>query len=198
MKQAKETSVSWNTALRSWLKEKVFWTGHVDGELELVEDDRRSKMRIIVKGVPKHRVVVLPEKVDHVPGLKDEKGVRRKCDYAMFVEVKGRTQIVLIELKLTLHQNDAEEDYKEQLRRTRPIVDYLRSIARLERHGVEAPSVIRYVLICEARRRLDKATVRYQPWKCIEKWERHGISGASFVGNCLPFQAVLQKAPQCR
>ena len=89
MKKAEGTSVSWDTALRGWLKEKVFWTGHVDGELELVENDPRSRMRVILRGVPEHRVVVLPEEVDHVRGLKDEKGVKRKCDYAVFAEVKG-------------------------------------------------------------------------------------------------------------
>ena len=105
---------------------------------------------------------------------------------------------MLIELKVTLRSNDGEGDYKEQLRRTRPIIDYLRSIVRLERNGLETQPEIRYVLICEAQRPLNKTTVRQPPWHCFERWEDRGISGASFIGNYLPFQAVLQKAPRCQ
>lgn len=197
MKKTEEASIPWNAALRRWLKREIFWTHCVGSELELLENDPKSMMRVLITGVSDERVVVLPEKVGHVRGLKSEKGVRRKCDYALFVEKKGRVQIVLIELKVTLRSGDAQEDYKEQLRRTRPIVDYLRSIVQLERHGVQIPATFRYVLICEAERRLEKTTVRHQRWRLIEKWKSGGISGASFVGNSLPLQAVLQKAPRC-
>lgn len=77
-------------------------------------------------------------------------GWKKSCDYLLAFQADGNDCAVLVELKKTLRRDDLY-DHMEQLRWSRPFLDYLRSICEVlaeVSHG-GAPVSLGYVLISE-------------------------------------------------
>ncbi len=86
--------------------------------------DRQSNMTFEVTGMPHSAETVRIEKLGHLAGLADGGNLKRVCDYALFARSDSRANvdIVLLEMKKTIGNMP---DGKEQLRRSKPILDYL-------------------------------------------------------------------------
>ena len=103
------------------------------------------RVRIIGATVAVTRIHL--EKVGHVSGLRDGAPGRKICDYALLAESGDGIHATLIELKSA--RND-EEEPREQLRRSLPVLEYLRSACDVERgtDGTRKMSV-EYALVFE-------------------------------------------------
>ena len=85
---------------------------------------------------------------------------------------------MFVELKETLREND---DAREQLRRSLPILEYLRSVCAVE--DLIKPEVsVRYVILASRdAQRLDKQRIRITPSYAIRAEHYRGIYVKSFI-----------------
>ena len=134
--------------------------------------------------------VVRSDKVGHLSCVDDTGGRCQRCDYALFFEEGDQDLVLLIELKLSYrgHRDKAIT----QLRHSRPIVDYLIALSRLEGRPVREYQVRHVILAEKQTSRLDKQHVRRVAMKPIEVWSESGIAGASFVGKVFPMSTLMQ------
>ena len=112
-----------------------------DGNVELYE---RNVMKVVVEGVPEGARVINMRKIGSLNGIRD--GVwKRICDYLVIWRTGDRDEAVFVELKKTL----SDRRGREQLRRSLPYLDYLRSLCRIEYGSGVSPARLpaRYVLI---------------------------------------------------
>ena len=94
------------------------------------------------------------------------------CDYILFGYVGGVGHVVLIEMKKTFGH---DSHGKEQLRRSLPVVDYLRQICELEfEESITSPRVSYVLLYDQVSPRLDKGLMKSatgllnrEKWKSI-------------------------------
>ena len=127
-------------------------------------------------------------KVGHLSCVRDEKGLKRKCDYLLFVEDGDEDYVVLIELKPVADDVGA----REQLFRTRPIVDYLVAGARLQGHP-DRPLSVRNIVIAErSGKKFAKQGVRLQAQTPVGMWSYATIQGCSFVAVELSMVSLLK------
>ncbi len=102
-------------------------------------------------------VVVRLNRINHLKGLKDGPW-KRICDYMIVSENADRIQVLFVELKKTLTE---ESKAFEQLRRSLPLMQYLRALCRIESGIDSRQPEVRYVLIAQrANPRLDKQRIR--------------------------------------
>lgn len=126
-------------------------------------DDEQSGMQVEVNELePAVPVVAIRlggrGGVGHVSNLRTDAGLESICDYLLVVERDGKTHAVLVELKKTWNRKA-----KEQLRRSLPLLEYLRSACEVERGTrYETGMTTGYLIICE-RRRLDKQSPKPRP-----------------------------------
>lgn len=94
------------------------------------------------------------------------------CDYILFGCVDGVGHVVLIEMKKTLKP---DQHWKEQLRWSLPVVDYLRQVCELEfKESITSPRISYALLYDQVSPRLDKGLMRpatgsleREKWKSI-------------------------------
>lgn len=155
--------------------------------------EKSAKMRVEIVGVPRRRAVVRIERTGHLPGLRDGPW-KRICDYLLIFETGNDVHAVLVELKKTFRKDDDEP--KEQLRRSLPILEYLRTACRIQ-HGSalnESPVTVSYVLICEKRSmRLDKQPVRSDPAARVHEETYKDITIRTFIGTSVPLRALVRR-----
>lgn len=126
-------------------------------------DDEQSGMQVEVNELePAVPVVAIRlggrGGVGHVSNLRTDAGLESICDYLLVVERDGKTHAVLVELKKTWNRKA-----KEQLRRSLPLLEYLRSACEVERGTrYETEMTTGYLIICE-QRRLDKQSPKPKP-----------------------------------
>lgn len=164
-----------------------------NGGVEL--KDKRSGMKVRVIGLPARCSAVRLERVGHLGKLKDrgaehEGHLRRICDYLLVVEAGDDIHVVLIELKETW--NDDEKP-KDQLRRSIPLLDYLRSVCRVEYDWTQDQyrTSVHYSIVCEKiSMRLDKRSVRADPTRPVSEEEYKGITIRTFVETSVPFSSM--------
>ena len=127
------------------------------GEIRLKE--RQARMTTTLLGVTPGTTALRLEKVGHIGNLSHDSGldILRVCDYAL-IEDRGETcETTLVEMKKTLRDTQAAF---EQLRRSKPIVDYLLSVCSVELQRTW-DHTIKYILIAEREQeRLDKRRMR--------------------------------------
>ncbi len=130
------------------------------GEVQLKE--RRAGMTATVLGLPPKTVAVRLEQVGHLGNLAQDTGldVKKVCDYALIADQDHACETTFVELKKTLSQ---PADAFEQLRRSKPIIDYLLSVCAVELQRTWEHT-IRYVLVAEKLAdRLAKMRTRHDP-----------------------------------
>ena len=138
--------------------------------IELEEEDKQSKMKIAIMGVPASFLAI--QMTGHLSQLKrGRKGQdwNKICDYLLICQEEDKHHAVFIELKESLSENKKELG-KKQLRRSLPVLDYLRSVCKIESGVEEEILSVKYVLIAEkSSDRLDKQPVRVNPSETIEE-----------------------------
>ena len=173
--------------LAAILKERLL-TLPGDGHIELREKRRgKEDMRVRIVGATV-AVAVRLEMVGHVPGLKDGAPGRRICDYALLAESGDDIQAILIELKST---RSDEEGPREQLRRSLPVLEYLRSACDVKcGTGTTRRLSVGYALVFEREnaRTLRKQRVRSGA-PATERYRN--ITVRTFVGNAVPFPSLM-------
>ena len=174
--------------LAAILKEPLL-KGPVDGSIELREKRRgMPDMRVRIIGATIAVTRIHLEKVGHVPGLRDGAPGRKICDYALLAESGDGIHATLIELKST--RND-EEEPREQLRRSLPVLEYLRSACDVERgtDGTRKMSV-EYALVFEKEQARTLSMQRVRREAPVTERYRN-ITVRTFVGNAVPFPSLM-------
>ena len=135
--------------------------------VELEEKDKQSEMRIAIREVPASFLAI--QMTGHLSQLKrGKKGQdwNRICDYLLIYQEEDKHHAIFIELKKSLTD---KESSKKQLRRSLPILDYLRSVCKIESGVEEKILSVKYVLIAEkSSDRLDKQRIKMNPSEIIE------------------------------
>ena len=172
-----KSKMSLNLMLEKVLKEDALKKGN--GDLTLRE--HQAKMRVQVIGALVPVTAIRLNKFSHFSALKSDNSRTKKCDYLLIVELDGIIHAIFIELKKTLTQ---EEEPKEQLRRSRPFLDYLISVCEIENElFLEPKPIIKYVIIAEKfSERLDKQRVNVKP-SSIPTEQYRGIDISKIVST---------------
>ena len=159
--------------------------GNLKGDVVLKEPN--AKMSFEVTSLPISSTVVEIGRLQHLSGM--ENGPWKKiCDYLLVIPTtENLWSAVLIEMKKTLA---GEEQAKEQLRRSIPVVKYLESLCAIESHR-DWEVIMRYVVVAEKRARLDKDRIRPDTGPPPRREEYKGISVAIVVGDSLTAKALL-------
>ncbi len=156
---------------------------------DIVLSDRRAGMRVQVVGTPAATAVIRLERIGHSAGLRDGPW-KRICDYLLVVDWEGGLHAVFVELKRT---STGELRPRDQLRRSLPLLEYLRSVCEVEGCDASIGSIsTRYFIICEKRgRRLDKQSVKVDPARRIREERHEGVTIRTFIGTRVPFTTLL-------
>lgn len=157
------------------------------GSIHLREES--AEMCVKIAPLPAPMAVIRIEGVGHLRGLRDGPW-KRICDYLLVFETGNASHAVFVELKKT---STDEQKPREQLRRSLPILEYLRSACRIE-HGSassESPVTVSYLMICEKRSmRLDKQPVRAEPAVRTREETYEDITIRTFIGTLQPLAAL--------
>ncbi|WP_419163376.1 hypothetical protein [Candidatus Palauibacter sp.] len=177
--------------LRNVLKDELL-TEVASGTIELLEDqpERDRPMTYTISGLPESATVINMRATQHLKGLADGGDWKRICDYLLVARLDDdeRHYAVLLEMKTTI---GIARKYREQLRRSMPILDYLRRVCAVE-YGQKLSVVRKYVLVGEQfQNRFDKQPTRAGPMRgLVEEYE--GIAIRMFAGTGAPFRALVE------
>lgn len=129
--------------------------------------------------------------VSHASGLRKDKGLESICDYLLVVELNGNTHAVLVELKKTWQRKA-----KEQLRRSLPLLEYLRSACEVEHESGHDGTRIStgYLIICE-KGRLDKQSPKANPAAAVRSEDYRNVRISTYVGTTLPLAILTGAVP---
>ena len=151
-----------------------------NGSVELHEP---NVMKVVVEGVPVGARVINMRKIGSLKGIRD--GVwKRICDYLVIWGTGDGDEAVFVELKKTL----ADARGREQLLRSLPYLDYLRSLCRIEYGPGMSPARLptRYVLIGK-RTSEHLAKQRVSRGHSLPDASHEGITIRQLVGSPLQF-----------
>ena len=148
------------TQLKGILRQDVLEDAH-DGQVELVEDQlqRGHPMKYTVAGLRDETAIVDLRKLGHLGGLAETGDLRKICDFLLVGPVGDEEQCyaVLLEMKVTL---GGDSKPREQLRRSRPLLEYLRDVCAVQYSNSQRVE-LRYVIVAERQsERLDKQATR--------------------------------------
>ena len=134
--------------------------------VELEEKDKQSKMKVAIREVPASFLAI--QMTGQWSQLLEERGDWNKiCDYLLIYQEGDKHHAIFIELKKSL---DKKELGKKQLKRSLPVLDYLRSVCKIESGVEEKILSVKYVLIAEkSSDKLDKQPVKVKPSETIEE-----------------------------
>ena len=154
----------------------------------------KSKMEVEVVNPPPDLTAVAMEKLGRLSGMKDGEWTQ-VCDYLLVYPQKDKDHAIFVELKKTLREDRGKA--MEQLRRSLPFLEYLRSVCEIH-FGSEPVSrriAVRYLLIGERMRpRFDKKqSVNPDPAKNLEKQEYRNIAVTTFVGSRVRFDLLVSQ-----
>ena len=177
-----------NQTLAKLLKDQVLVSPAVDGSVFLRE--RKANMNVEVLNSMCALIVVNVKRLNHLSMLEDGES-KKICDYLLIATFDGKIRAGFVELKKSL---TGEVDPMEQLRRSLPVLEYLRSACEVEceKKGWGAGMTVKYNLIAEKRhRRIDKQRVRQLPgyWPEIESYKN--IAVRKFVGSRIAISKLL-------
>lgn len=143
------------------MKSQDILVGPVDGVLRL--KDHTSGMTFNVTGVSDEAVAIRVDRIQHLKALAPSRELQLNlaCDYLLVEGSAGRTQqlAVLLELKETIGYDSRP---REQLRRSLPILRYLRSVCEV--HFMQQVALQeKYVLVGKAfHSSFDKQSIRFE------------------------------------
>ena len=144
--------------------------------------DEQSGMQVqVLASVPVTAIRLGSTGVGHVPRLNIHAGLNLICDYLLFVELHGHTHCVLVELKATW-----EPRAREQVRRSLPLLEYLRAVCEVDRETPFDDATIEtgYMVICK-KRRLNKQTMRTDPAKTTHGEDYRNIRVRTYIGTTI-------------
>ena len=168
----------------------------------LAPQKTNASVRLREKGVmevemvkpPSDLAAIVMEKLGRLSGIREGKW-KRTCDYLLVYSQEGKDRAVFVELKKTL--NEDRRRAMEQLRRSLPFLEYLRSVCEI--HFGAGPASrgmeVRYLLIGERRRtRFDKKqSVNADPAKNLENLEHENIMVTTFTGSRVCFDLLVSQ-----
>ena len=149
--------------------------------------DEQSGMQVqVLARVPVNAIRLGNAGVGHVPRLNIHAGLNLICDYLLVVELNGRTHAILVELKSTW-----EPRAREQVRRSLPLLEYLRAVCEVERETPFGDDNIRpgYLVICE-KRRLNKQTLRAESTKRLSGEHYRNIRVRTYIGTTISLEIL--------
>ena len=174
--------------LTELLKDRALVPPNTEGSIILQE--RSANMKVEIANSSHPLVVINVKSLNHLSMLKDGQW-RKICDYLLVTEYDNKMRACFVELKKTLSN---KPEHREQLRRSLPILEYLRSVCKIECEGIDlgAGLTVRYNLIAERQNgRIDKQRVRTGPsdWPVLECYR--DIAVRKFVGSRILISKLL-------
>lgn len=165
-----------NARLQDILQTSVIEPPHRD-RLKLIESQENKGYEVTGIRQPLVVTAIRMNRLRHLARLKD--GAWKKiCDYLLIAAEDGTHRAVFVELKETLRDHD---DAREQLRRSLPVLEYLRSVCAVEDRSNPNVSVRYVILASRDAKRLDKQRTRVLPSEAIQEEHYRGIDVRSFV-----------------
>ncbi len=176
-----------NAHIREILTDKAL-VQPTDGKLILRE--RQAAMEVEVIGIPSDVVAIDMDRIGHLQKGFKNSDCMQICDYLLVCEVDGKDVAIFVELKSTLSLD--EKKPMEQLRRSLPLLEYLRSVCRIHRRLKSYRSVdARYFLIGEKiSPRLDKQRVTSSRGLSTSTEEHEDITVNISVGRVVRFDSL--------
>ena len=181
--------MTWLEALRKVLKREVLVRRPEGADIVLSERGPDMSMERSIAGTPAHAAVLSMKHVDHLSCVVEGRW-RQRCDYLIFAERNGRSDVVLIELKRTL----AGTKPFAQLFHTAPIVAYLVAVGGV--FGVPTGSVgwRRVVLVDRMAPHIEKPPVRVAAGEPARIDEHRDMRIPIFLQGRLRFADLLAAA----
>ncbi|MDE0449494.1 MAG: hypothetical protein OXH96_22730 [Spirochaetaceae bacterium] len=152
--------------------------------------ERKANMSIDVTGVKWRATTIRIDRIGDLSGLR-RGDWNQKCDYLMVIH-KGTTyHATFLELKKSLDEGAPKP--LEQLRRSLPFLEYLRSVCCVHFEDVTPPDVdVRYAVIGEkGQQRFDKQSVKARPGQPVWTKPHRGITVSAFLGPTVPLEALV-------
>lgn len=188
--------------LKNILKPEVVLraTGDESDGVELLEESREVDMRVRVFGLPARFVAVRMAGVSsnrsllgvgHSSGVGDG-SCKQICDYLLVLESGDHTHAVFVELKKT---QTKEEKPREQLRRSLPLLHYLRSVWEVESGTIldERNLSIHYsILFQQTSEKVPKEPVKPDPTPRANREAYKGITITIRVGTPVHLTSLMK------
>ena len=150
------------------------------GNVTLVERRKQGRWKVIIAGIEVPAVVVrFREKGGHSSWVREVRNVKKRCDHLIVADGREEYQAVLIELKRSLGNWKVGA---EQLRRSRPLLQYFRSLYEAEEQSetVKRQSLNYVIIARKGSERFDKQRVKGGAFVRVMSYE--GIRVGMFVG----------------
>lgn len=179
--------VSLESGLQAVIKSAALVKASEDGKIALHE--RQAQMRVKVASDQTRIVALNMSKIGHLSAMCEHRGLRSVCDYCLIGRTHRTCHIVLIELKKTLGSSNS---FREQLRRSLPIVKYLVSVLEIEYEQDITELEISYASIFERiSRRFDKQHLKVPKQSLLESEDWKSIKIRKFLGSRLYFEDLI-------
>lgn len=172
--------------LKKVLGPTVLVSPEADGSVTLREP---NVMAVTVLRIPRRATTINLQRMGDFSGVKDGRW-KQRCDYMFVLDVAGRSEVVFVELKKSL--DTGKEKAMEQLRRSPPVLMYLKSLCELEERRTASGGELRlrYFVISEKQtERLDKQPVRARRGPATEQFKSIRVGLA--VGGPLNFDSLF-------
>ena len=179
--------ISLNSGLQAVVKSSALIQASEDGKIMLREPQARMSVEV---ASGRTRVAVLNmNRIGHLSAIYEHRGLKRICDYFLVASIHGICHAVLIELKKTLGSSD---NFREQLRRSLPVVKYLVSVVEVEYEQDITKLEVTYASIFERlSHRFDKQHLRVPRQGMIEIDSWKSIKIKKFLGSRLYFEDLI-------
>ena len=184
--------VSLESGLQDVIEPATFVETFEGGKIMLRE--RQAPMSVEVTSGSTRVTALNMSKIGHLSAICERRGLKRICDYFLVASIDGTCHAVLVELKKTLGSSG---NFREQLRRSLPVVKYLVSVVEIEYEQDFTELEVSYVSIFEKlSRRIDKQHLRVPKKSLVESEDWKSIKIRKFLGSRLYFMdRAMQFAP---
>lgn len=175
------------THIKNILADKALVSPRKDGRTILRE---KNVMDLEVADIPSEITIINMRRIGSLSGVKDGKW-KQICDFLLLFEEEGENHAIFVELKKTL--NEENKKGMEQLRRSLPFLEYLRSVCEI--HYSAKPTklgiIVHYSLVGnQMSQRLDKQHVK--AGHPLSSENHKGISVDMFVGERIRFPSLIR------
>ncbi len=154
--------------------------------------EEKGVMKVELTQMPLDVTAVDMRLIGRLSGVKNGNWSKR-CDYLLIGQAEGMDYAIFVELKRTLKKDQEGLEGMEQLRRSLPILEYLRSVCQIHHMTKKAALEVRYFLIgTKNHSKFDKQRVR--PRLGTEKEVYKGIEVHTYLGDRIGFNQLLNGA----
>ena len=152
----------------------------------------KDVMDIEVAGIPSDITIVNMQRIGSLSGVKEGEW-KQICDFLLLFKDKGEDYAIFVELKKTLDEGSKQKG-KEQLRRSLPLLEYLRSICEIQ-YDTAPRNLERTILYSiigkQVSEKLDKQLVKPGGRLPTERYK--GISVGMIVRDRINFRELWRK-----